>query len=231
MLPLFKLLFNVMSKKDSSLKAVLDQRILPLYFDADQATSLGIVKALYDAGIRAVEYTNRGAAALENFKAMKQLRDAEMPGLEIGIGTIKNAADARAFAEAGVDYLISPGLVPEVAAVAKEYELLYVPGCMTPTEIIQAENMGIQFVKLFPGNILGPGFVDAIRSLFPTMHFMPTGGVELEEGNLRAWFKSGVSAVGLGSKLLTKELIAAKDYSTITKLAKEAIAIVAGIKK
>ena len=220
-----------MSKKDSSLKAVLDQRILPLYFDADKETSLGIVKALYDAGIRAVEYTNRGAAALENFKAMKQLRDAEMPGLEIGIGTIKNASDARAFAEAGVDYLISPGLVPEVAAVANEYELLYVPGCMTPTEIIQAENMGIRFVKLFPGNILGPGFVDAIRSLFPAMHFMPTGGVELEQGNLQAWFKSGVSAVGLGSKLLTKELIAAKDYSTITRLAKEAIAIVATIKK
>ncbi|RXK87248.1 bifunctional 4-hydroxy-2-oxoglutarate aldolase/2-dehydro-3-deoxy-phosphogluconate aldolase [Filimonas effusa] len=219
-----------MSKKDSSLKAVLDQRILPLYFEADQTTSLEILKALYNAGVRAVEYTNRGAAALENFKAMKKLRDAELPGLEIGIGTIKNATDARAFAEAGVDYLISPGLVPEVAEVAKEYELLYVPGCMTPTEVIQAENMGIRFVKLFPGNILGPGFVDAIKSLFPSMFFMPTGGVELEEANLQAWFKSGVSAVGMGSKLVTKDIIKNKKYDELATLTKQVIQTVQSFK-
>ncbi len=202
-----------MSKKDNSLQAVLSQRILPLYFEADTTVSVEVMKALYAANIRAIEYTNRGAAALENFKAMKQQRDAELPGLEIGIGTIKNAADARAFAEAGVDFLISPGFVPEVLAVANEFGLLYVPGCMTPTEIIQAENSGISFVKLFPGNILGAGFVEAIRSLFPNMYFMPTGGVELEEANLRSWFAAGVNAVGLGSKLINKKVLAQPDYA------------------
>ncbi|BAV04532.1 2-dehydro-3-deoxyphosphogluconate aldolase / (4S)-4-hydroxy-2-oxoglutarate aldolase [Filimonas lacunae] len=202
-----------MSKKDSSLQAVLQQRILPLYFEADTTVSLEVLKALYAAGIRAVEYTNRGAAALDNFKAMKQLRDAELPGLEIGIGTIKNAADARAFVAAGVDFLISPGYVPEVLEVANEFGLLYVPGCMTPTEIITAENAGIRFVKLFPGNVLGPGFVEAIRTLFPAMYFMPTGGVELDEANLRSWFTAGVNAVGLGSKLINKKVLAQADYA------------------
>jgi 2-dehydro-3-deoxyphosphogluconate aldolase/(4S)-4-hydroxy-2-oxoglutarate aldolase len=219
-----------MSKKDSSLQAVLKQRILPLYFEADQTVSVELMKALYAANIRAIEYTNRGAAALENFKAMKQLRDAELPGLEIGIGTIKNAADARAFAEAGVDFLISPGLVPEVHAVAEEFGLLYVPGCMTPTEIIQAENAGIPFVKLFPGNVLGTGFVEAIRTLFPKMYFMPTGGVELEEANLRGWFAAGVNAVGLGSKLINKKVLAQPDYAkAITEVTAKTYAFIQSI--
>ncbi len=177
-----------MSKKSEILKLIPEQGVLPLFFHKDVEVSKNVLKALYEAGVRTIEYTNRGEAALVNFKELVALRDAELPGLYLGIGTIKNAETAELFVAAGADYLISPGLIPEVAAVADKHGLLWVPGAMTPSEIIAAENLGASFVKLFPGNILGPGFVSAIKELFPKLLFMPTGGVELEEGNLKGLF-------------------------------------------
>jgi 2-dehydro-3-deoxyphosphogluconate aldolase/(4S)-4-hydroxy-2-oxoglutarate aldolase len=131
----------------------------------------------------------------------------------LGIGTIKNAASATAFIEAGADFIISPGLVEDVVKVADEHDVLWVPGCMTPSEIIRAEQLGAKMIKLFPGNILGPSFLSGIKEIFPNLLFMPTGGVEAEEGNLKGWFKAGVVAVGMGSKLITKEVVAQKDYA------------------
>lgn len=219
-----------MSKQSEILKLVPEQGVLPLFFHKDIETSIGVLKALYNAGVRTIEYTNRGEAALINFKAMVQVRDAELPGLYLGIGTIKNAAQAEDFVAAGADYLISPGLVPEVVEVAKKHDILYVPGAMTPSEIIAAENMGINFVKLFPGNILGPGFVSAIKELFPNVKFIATGGVELEEGNLKGWFKSGVAAVGMGSKLITKQLLEDKNFDQLAADTVKALAIIKAIK-
>jgi 2-dehydro-3-deoxyphosphogluconate aldolase/(4S)-4-hydroxy-2-oxoglutarate aldolase len=161
---------------------------------------------------------------------MVKVRDAELPGLYLGIGTIKNAAQAEAFVAAGADYLISPGLVAEVAEVAKKHDILYVPGAMSPSEIIAAENMGLTFVKLFPGNILGPGFVSAVKEVFPALKFMATGGVELEEGNLKAWFDSGVAAVGMGSKLITKKLLEEKNYEQLAADTVKALQIIKDIK-
>jgi len=209
---------------------ILQQGVLPLYFHPDLAVSKGVLQALYNAGIRTVEYTNRGAEALANFKDLINIRNAEMPGMLLGIGTIKNAAQANAFIDAGADYLISPGTLPEVAEVANKAEMLWVPGCMSTTEVIVAENLGCTFVKLFPGNLLGPSYVSAIYDLFPGVKFMPTGGVELEEENLKAWFKSGVSAVGLGSKLISKSLMEARDYTTIGTLATKALEMVNAIR-
>lgn len=220
-----------MNKKEHALNAVIKQGILPLYFHADSGISNNVLKALYEAGVRAIEYTNRGEAALKNFAAMKDLRDSEMKDLLLGIGTIKNRKDAQAFVDAGADFLISPGYIPEVNDVANENDLLWIPGCMTPTEIIVAENAGINFVKLFPGNILGTGFLEAIKPLFPSMHFMPTGGVDIERENMDKWFKAGVSAVGLGSKLINKAVLDQDDYkSVITALTQKAICIVDAIR-
>ena len=109
----------------------------------------------------------------------------------------------------------------EVAAAADSVGMLWVPGCMTPTEIIHAENLGAGMIKLFPGNILGPGFVSAIKELFPGLLFMPTGGVDLEEGNLSGWFKAGVCAVGMGSKLLSKNLLEQRNYAAIESLTRQ----------
>jgi 2-dehydro-3-deoxyphosphogluconate aldolase/(4S)-4-hydroxy-2-oxoglutarate aldolase len=219
-----------MDKKSELLKLIPEAGILPLYFYKDTEVSIEVLRALYQGGIRAVEYTNRGEAALKNFAEMRKVCDAEMKDMYLGVGTIKNADAAKAFVDAGADYLISPGLVEEAVKVADDNSMLWVPGCMTPTEIIRAENLGAKFVKLFPGNILGPGFMSAIKELFPNLLFMPTGGVELDKGNIAGWFKAGVCAVGMGSKLITKSLLENKDYATITGATKDVIAIIADIK-
>jgi 2-dehydro-3-deoxyphosphogluconate aldolase/(4S)-4-hydroxy-2-oxoglutarate aldolase len=219
-----------MDKKSEILKLIPEQGVLPLYFYKDTQVSIGVLKALYNAGIRAVEYTNRGEAALQNFSAMRKVCDTELKGMYLGVGTIKNASAAQQFIDAGADYLISPGLVEDAIAVADKHGLLWVPGCMTPSEIIKAEQLGAKMVKLFPGNILGPGFLSAIKELFPGMLFMPTGGVEMEKTNIAGWFKAGVCAVGMGSKLITKTLLENKDYETITSATKDVIAIIGDIK-
>ncbi|MCX6263804.1 MAG: bifunctional 4-hydroxy-2-oxoglutarate aldolase/2-dehydro-3-deoxy-phosphogluconate aldolase [Bacteroidetes bacterium] len=218
-----------MSKKNELLQLIPQQGILPLFFHKDPEVSIQVLKALYNAGIRAVEYTNRGEAALANFKLMKQLCQSEMKDLYLGIGTIKNADMARTFIDAGADYLICPGWVPEVAEVADQHDMLWVPGCMTPSEIIAAENKGARMIKLFPGNVLGPSFMSAIKELFPQLLFMPTGGVELDRDNIAGWFKAGVCAVGMGSKLITKPLLEAKQYDQITQATREVMAIIKSI--
>lgn len=215
-----------MGKKTEILKLIPEQGVLPLYFYKDTEVSIEVLKALYKAGIRAVEYTNRGEAALKNFAAMRAVCDAELKGMYLGVGTIKNAQSAQAFIDAGADYLISPGLVEDAIAVADKHNMLWVPGCMTPSEIIKAEQLGAKMVKLFPGNILGPGFMSAIKELFPGLLFMPTGGVEVEKNNIAGWFKAGVCAVGMGSKLITKAALEGKDYAGITKATQETIAII-----
>jgi len=219
-----------MDKKSEILRVIQEQGMLPLFFYKDTEVSIQVLKALYNAGVRTLEYTNRGEAALTNFKAMKEVIDAELPGMYLGIGTIKNAEQAQAFVDAGADYLISPGLVPAAAEVAEKNGLLYVPGCMTPTEIIAAETLGCKFIKLFPGNILGPDFMSAIKELFPAILFMPTGGVDTTKENIGGWFKAGVSAVGMGSKLISKALLEAKDYDQIVSLTKEVLETIKSIK-
>ena len=204
-----------MDKKQEILKLIPEQGVLPLFFYKDTEVSIAVLKTLYEAGIRSVEYTNRGEAALKNFREMKKVCEAELKDMYLGVGTIKNAEAAQAFIDAGADYIISPGLVEEAAAVADKHGLLWVPGCMTPTEVIRAENLGATMVKLFPGNILGPAFLSAIKTLFPTLLFMPTGGVEAEKENLSGWFKAGVCAVGMGSKLITKAALESRDYEAI----------------
>ena len=219
-----------MSKKAELLKLIPEQGILPLYFNKDEETSIELLKALNNAGIRTVEYTNRGEAALNNFKKMRQFIDAELKDMYLGVGTIKDGNMAQTFIDAGADYIICPGLVDSVAEVADKYDMLWVPGCMTPSEIIKAETLGAKMVKLFPGNILGPGFMSAIKELFPNLKFMPTGGVELDRANIEGWFKSGVCAVGMGSKLVSKDVMENKKYAELTEATKQALEIIKAIR-
>lgn len=220
-----------MSKKQTSIDTILSQGALPLFFHPSEDVSIKVLRALYAAGVRSIEYTNRGKEALSNFKALVALRNNELKDMQLGIGTIKNATDAQVFIEAGADYLISPGYVPEVAQVAEQHQVLWIPGCMTVSEIIEAEHRGIKFIKLFPGNVLGPGFMSAIKDVFPNIHFMPTGGVELNSDSIGAWFKAGVVAVGLGSKLITKDLLEQQNYAEIQSATQKALSIAQSFKK
>lgn len=220
-----------MNKTQQITDAIMHQGILPLYFNADETVSIDVVKAIYKGGIKAVEYTNRGEEALNNFIRMTVVRNAEMPDLLLGVGTIKNLKDAKNYMAAGADFLVSPGFVKEVADYAVSKDIFYAPGCMTPTEIIAAENAGIKFIKLFPGNMLSTEFLTTIKDIFPKLLFMPTGGVDTTKENLEAWFKSGVCAVGMGSKLISKKLMEQKDYATIENLTREVLATIQSIKK
>lgn len=219
-----------MSKKAEILELIPKQGVLPLYFHQDAEVSIEVVKQLYKAGIRAVEYTNRGEAALQNFKELRKVCDEQLKDMFLGIGTIKNAEMARNYIDAGADFIICPGLVEEVGEVADKHNLLWVPGCMTPTEIIRAENLGVKMIKLFPGNLLGPKFMSTIKALFPHLLFMPTGGVDLERENISLWFNSGVCAVGMGSKLISSKLMEQRNYHEIGELTEKVLDIIKSLK-
>jgi 2-dehydro-3-deoxyphosphogluconate aldolase/(4S)-4-hydroxy-2-oxoglutarate aldolase len=218
-------------KKETLLALIPQQGILPLYFYKDTQVSIDLLKALYSAGIRTVEYTNRGEAALANFKAMRKVCDEELKDMYLGIGTIKNGEMAQTFIDAGCDYIICPGLVESVAKVADASNMLWVPGCMTPSEVIAAENLGAKMIKLFPGNIIGMAFMQAIKELFPNLLFMPTGGVDTSKENIAGWFNSGVCAVGMGSKLVTKAIMDNKQYDELIAATKNVLAIINECKK
>ncbi len=219
-----------MSNTQQVTDSIIQQGMLPLYFNADETVSVEILRSLYKAGVTAVEYTNRGEAALKNFTKMVAIRNEEMPGILLGVGTIKNLKQAEEYMVAGADFLVSPGFVKEVADYAVSRDIFYAPGCMTPSEIIAAENAGVTFIKLFPGNMLGPDFLSGIKDIFPKLLFMPTGGVDTTKENIEGWYKAGVCAVGMGSKLVSKKLMEAKDYATIESETKTVLALIATIK-
>lgn len=219
-----------MSKTQQVTDAIIKQGMLPLYFNADETITLETLKALYSAGIMALEYTNRGDAALANFKKMVELRNAGMPGLLLGVGTIKNLEQATNYLKAGADFLVSPGFVKEVADHCVANDVFYAPGCMTPSEIIAAENAGIKFIKLFPGNMLGPSFLSGIKDIFPKLLFMPTGGVDTSKENIESWFKAGVCAVGMGSKLVSKEVMANKQYDWLIEETKKVLGLIHSVR-
>ncbi|HEY5369917.1 MAG TPA: bifunctional 4-hydroxy-2-oxoglutarate aldolase/2-dehydro-3-deoxy-phosphogluconate aldolase [Hanamia sp.] len=214
-----------MSKIQQVTDLIIQQRMLPLYFNADETVSVEVLRAIYKAGVKTIEYTNRGDTALNNFEKMVAVRNAEMPDLLLGVGTIKNLQQAEDYINAGADFLVSPGFVKEIADYAVMNDIFYAPGCMTPSEIIAAENAGITFIKLFPGNMLGPEFLSSIKDIFPKLLFMPTGGVDTTKENIEGWFKAGVCAVGMGSKLISKKLMEQKDYAKIEALTKQAMDI------
>lgn len=215
-----------MDKKATILKLIPEQGMLPLYFNKSEEVSVDVLHALYAAGIKTIEYTNRGEAALKNFARLRKVCDQELGGMYLGVGTIKDAKSAQAFIDAGADYIISPGLVEDAIAVANKNDVFWLPGCMTPTEIIKAEQLGARIIKLFPGNILGPAFMSSIKTLFPNLLFMPTGGVELTTESIGGWFKAGVCAVGMGSQLISNSVMDGQKYAELTEATKKAIAIV-----
>ncbi len=203
---------------------ILKAKLIPLFYENDVVVVVEVVKALYAGGIRTIEFTHRGVNALQNFKALVALKE-QMPDLFLGIGTIKNQEDAKSYINAGADFLISPVFDASVADMAYLHKVLWIPGCMTPTEIHVAQQAGCNIVKLFPGNVLGPGFIEAIKPLFNDVHFLVTGGVDATEQSITTWLKAGAAGVGLGSKLITKSLLASKQYSELTVTSRNLLTI------
>ncbi len=212
--------------KEQMISVIEGQGVLPLFYHDDIEVCIGVIDALYKAGIKAVEFTNRGAYALPNFTKLSSLVSQRWQGLQLGAGTILNVSDAENFIDAGAAFIVCPGTIPAVAQVVHQKGLLWIPGCMTATEVIIAKDWGATLVKIFPGSLVGPSYISALKDIFLDMRFMPTGGVEVTENNISAWFKSGVSAVGLGSKVISKEALANKQYDTVETLVREALEMV-----
>jgi 2-dehydro-3-deoxyphosphogluconate aldolase / (4S)-4-hydroxy-2-oxoglutarate aldolase len=220
-----------MSKKETIISVIKTQGTIPLFYHDSEAITIDTVDALYKAGIRVFEYTNRGENALTNFKALVKTRAEKWPDLWLGIGTIKTINDVKNYADAKADFIICPGVFADVAEACKQLDLFWVPGCMTPTEVTAAEALGATLVKIFPGNVVGAGFISAIKDLFPKLLFMPTGGVDGTEENLTTWFNAGVVAVGMGSKLIDKKTLDEKQFSALTERTIHALALIKKIKK
>lgn len=187
--------------KEEILQLVLEKPLVPVYYNADIEITKNIVKACYEAGIRAFEFTNRGKNAAEVFSKIQPFVRENCPGMILGIGTIVDAETAEKYVKLGSDFIVQPGTTKEVGEVCKKHNIAWVPGVMTPTEIYSALSLGASMVKIFPGNIVGSAYVKALRGPMPTVKIMVTGGVEPTESSLKEWFGAGANAVGLGSQL------------------------------
>jgi 2-dehydro-3-deoxyphosphogluconate aldolase/(4S)-4-hydroxy-2-oxoglutarate aldolase len=219
-----------MQTEEQSIQKVKELGLLPLYYHDNPEVCLSVAKALYDAGVRCIEFTNRGAHAFENFKRLVKTRDESMKELVLAVGTIKTGTEAQKYIDAGADFLISPVFDNSVCDTAYLNKVLWIPGCTTPTEIHVAEKAGCKLIKLFPGNLLGPGYVEAILPLFQGLDFVVTGGVDTTEENIKAWFKAGVVGVGMGSKLIGKDVLQEEDYDGLKTKTRKVISIIRKIK-
>ena len=190
--------------------------VIPVYYEGDPEICLEVLSACYAGGIRVFEFTNRGPAAVENFKILMNQRDSQFPEMKLGIGTIKTSAQASVYIDLGADFIVSPIVSTKLAEVTSKGNVFWIPGCMTPTEIALAEELGATLIKLFPGDTLGPGFLKGIKPLFPDLKFMPTGGVEVNKENVDSWLNAGVTALGFGSKLFQRP-VGSNDYHWLTE--------------
>jgi len=217
-----------MHKREKIIQAIVEQGVLPLYYHPDETTSIRVLETLYESGIRVVEYTNRGKLALKNFKSLQKLAGKKFRDLILGLGTVLDSKMVSKGIEAGADFLVSPGYSDIIYKACLEQNIFWIPGCMTPSDLIQARESGISLVKLFPGNTIGPGFVKSVKEVFPDLLFMPTGGVNND--NLQDWFRAGVSAVGIGSNLITKFIMENKEFDFLKANTKELILQIAAIR-
>ena len=198
-------------------RQMAESGMVPLFYHPDIEVAKSVLKACYNGGARLMEFTNRGDFALEIFTDLIKFSIKELPGMILGVGSVTDAASASQYMLAGANFVVTPVFREDIAVVCNRRKVLWSPGCGSLTEIAQAEQMGCEIVKLFPGSTYGPGFVKAIKAPQPWTSIMPTGGVSTEEDNLRGWFDAGVTCVGMGSKLISKEILANKDYQGLEK--------------
>lgn len=207
-----------------------EKGLVPVYYNNSVDQALSIAEAVYRGGGRVLEFTNRGDLAHEVFTGLiKQLRK-KLPEMALGIGSIVDGATAALYLQLGADFVVSASLREDVAKICNRRKVLYAPGCGSLTEIGKAEELGCEIVKLFPGGVYGPGFVKAVRGPQPWTSIMPTGGVDITAESLTTWFEAGVTCVGIGSKLITKAIVADEDYALLQSRVRDVIQRIAKIR-
>ena len=211
--------------------AMKEVGMIPLFYNGDIELSKNVLKACYDGGARLLEFTARGDFAHEIFAELNKYAIAELPGMMLGVGSITDAGAASLYMALGANFIVTPVFREDIAIACNRKKVLWSPGCGSLTEIARAEELGCEIVKLFPGDLYGPNFVKGIKGPCPWTSIMPTGGVSPTEENLSGWFNAGVTCVGMGSKLISKEIIANKDYAKLTQDVKDALAIIEKVRK
>ena len=215
--------FNKMQVLD----AIVSTGMVPVYYNKDVEIAKQVVKACYEGGVRAFEFTNRGDFAHEVFAELIKFATKECPELVLGVGSIVDAGTASLYLQLGANFIVGPLFNPEIAKVCNRRLVPYTPGCGSVSEIGFAQEVGCDLCKIFPaGNVGGPSFVKNIKAPMPWSMIMATGAVEPTEENLAAWFKAGVTCVGMGSKLFPKEMIAAGTWEAISTLCRDALAVI-----
>lgn len=204
--------------------------MVPLFYNPDVELGKKVLKAIYDGGARLLEFTNRGEYAHEVFRELNKYAAKELPELIMGVGSVTDAGTASHYIQIGANFIVTPVLREDIAVVCNRRKVLWSPGCGTLTEICRAEELGCEIVKLFPGSTYGAGFVKAIKGPQPWTSIMPTGGVAPTEENLRGWFEAGVTCVGMGSKLISKEILKNKDFKSLKNKTIESLAIIKKIR-
>lgn len=214
--------------KTAVLSTIESDGIVPVFFDADRDTTTEIARRLVAGGLHTIEFTNRGDGAVEVFADLVTWARSELPELIVGAGSVMEAATAVHLLDLGANFVFAPSLNPDVAEVCNARNVPYVPGCGTVTEIQTAYRLGCDVVKLFPaGSIGGPGFLSAVRAPCPWVQAVPTGGVEPTVESMRAWYDAGAPAVGMGSKLLRRDLIERRDLDAVEAAVADAVAAAA----
>lgn len=210
------------------LQTICTTGMVPVFYNKDAEITKQVVKACYEGGVRAFEFTNRGDFAQEVFSEVCKWAARECPEMILGVGSIVDPATAALYIQLGANFVVGPLFNPDVAKVCNRRCIPYTPGCGSVSEIGFAQEVGCDLCKVFPaGNVGGPSFVKNMKAPMPWSLIMVTGGVEPERENLQAWVKAGVTCVGMGSKLFPKEVIAAGDWAAITKKSREALAYIA----
>jgi len=213
------------------LNAMYQTGLVAVFYHPDAEIARGVARACHKGGLNLLEFTNRGDGALRVFTDLEAFCGAELPGMIAGVGSIVDAPTAAAYVNTGANFVVGPLLNAEVARFCNRRKVAYSPGCGSVSEISQAEELGCEIVKIFPGReVGGPPFVKAVRGPMPWTTLMPTGGVELTEASLSAWFEAGVACVGMGTNLITQELVKARDYDGITRNVERALSLIRSVR-
>lgn len=206
------------------------QGMVPLFYHADVTLGKEVLSACYRGGSRLMEFTNRGDFAHEVFAELNRFALKELPGMMLGAGSVTDAGAASLYMQLGANFIVTPVLREDIAIVCNRKKVLWSPGCGSLTEIARAEELGAEIVKLFPGGIYGPGFIKDIKGPQPWTSIMPTGGVEPTEENLRAWLEAGAVCVGMGSKLISAQVLQHKDFATLEQRVRATLDLIAQIR-
>ena len=222
-----------MAAKDriSVLLAMMDQGVIPVFYHPDVAVCKQVIQACANGGAKCIEFTNRGDFAAHAFHEVARHFATEDPSVIMGVGSIVDAPTAGIYIANGAKFVVGPLLNAEVARVCNRRGIPYSPGCGSATEIGDAQELGCEIVKVFPGSSVGgPDFVKSILGPMPWTRIMPTGGVEATEASLKAWFGAGIVACGIGSNLITKALLDKKDYAGIEARVRDTVQMIKGIR-